>query len=187
MARITTPFAVVVLTCLALALPAAPAAAAGCANAEAKPSASNVAAMKTATLCLLNRERTSRGLPRLASSGELDKAAQRFSAHMVSERFFDHVSPSGSTLNSRVRSGTGYLRGTVRRWSLGENLAWGSGERGTPRQIVRSWMNSPGHRRNILDRGFHDIGIGIAAGAPGDVRGRPAATYTTDFGARILA
>jgi uncharacterized protein YkwD len=187
MARIATSLAVVVLASIALALPAAPAAAAGCANADAVPGAGNVATIKKATLCLLNRERTSRGLPELTSNGQLGKAAQRFSAKMVRDRFFDHVSPSGSTLNSRVRSGTSYLRGSIRRWSLGENIAWGSGELATPTQIVRSWMHSPGHRRNILDGGFHHIGIGIAAGAPDDVGNRPAATYTTDFGARVLA
>jgi uncharacterized protein YkwD len=47
-------------------------------------------------------------------------------------------------------------------------------------------MHSDGHRRNILDRRFRHIGIGVVTGAPGDVHGQPAATYTTDFGSRIL-
>ncbi|HWC25664.1 MAG TPA: CAP domain-containing protein, partial [Solirubrobacteraceae bacterium] len=88
------------------------------------------------------------------------------------------------TLTSRVRGGTSYLRGRLASWSLGENIAWGSGERATPQEIVRAWMRSPGHRRNILERRFRNIGIGVATGAPGDVSGRPAATYTTDFGQR---
>lgn len=184
MAPIAKLLAPALLSCIALALPA-PASAATCANADLLPGASNIAGVKKATLCLLNEQRSARGLPRLTSNGQLGKAAQSFSASMVRQRFFDHVSPSGSTLDSRVRRGTSYLRGSVRSWSLGENIAWGASDRATPRKIVRSWMRSPGHRRNILDRRFRHIGIGVATGAPDDVHGQPAATYTTDFGSRV--
>jgi uncharacterized protein YkwD len=177
MAPIVKLLACAVLSCIALPLPAS-ASAATCANADLVPDASNIAGAKTATLCLLNAERSARGLSRLTSDGQLGKAAQRYSASMVRQRFFDHVSPSGSTLDSRVRRGTSYLRGGVRGWSLGENIAWGAGDH-------RSWMRSSGHRRNILDRRFRHIGIGVATGAPGDVQGQPAATYTTDFGSRV--
>ena len=159
------------------------AAAGGCENAELMPDRANVTQVKKATLCLLNAERRSHGLGRLRSDGRLAEAARRFSAQMVSERFFDHVSPSGSTLTDRVRA-TSYLRGRVRSWSLGENLAWGAGKRATPRSIVAAWMNSPGHRANILDKRFRHIGIGVVTGAPADTRGQAAATYTTDFGFR---
>jgi len=184
MARIATFLACALLCCIALALPAS-ASAATCANADLMPDASNFAGVKKATLCLLNEERSARGLSRLTPNGQLGKAAQRYSASMVRQRFFDHVSPSGSTLDSRVRRGTSYLRGSVCSWSLGENIAWGAGDRATPRKIVRFWMNSSGHRRNILDRRFRHIGIGVATGAPDDVQGQPAATYTTDFGSRV--
>lgn len=174
---------VLLLACVALALPASSFAAGPCPGAESVPRAGNVASVKKATLCLLNRERTGRGLNKLTSDGQLGKAAQNFSARMVRQRFFDHVCPGGSTLNSRVR-GTSYLDGPVRGWSLGENIAWGAGTRATPASIVRSWMNSAGHRRNILDGRFRHIGIGIATGAPRDVQDQPAGTYTTDFGSR---
>jgi uncharacterized protein YkwD len=49
---------------------------------------------------------------------------------------------------------------------------------------VDGWMHSAGHRRNVLDGKFRDIGIGIAIGAPQDVAGSPAATYATEFGTR---
>jgi uncharacterized protein YkwD len=169
---------------IALALPAT-ASAAPCADVDLIPSAANMASIKTATLCLLNRERTSRGLAPLTSNGQLGKVAQGYSASMVRQRFFDHVSPAGVTLSSRVRRSTNYLRGSIRSWSLGENLGWGSGELATPTRIHASWMNSSGHRRNILDRRFRHVGIGVAAGAPDGVQGRPAATYTTDFGVRV--
>lgn len=173
----------VLLACIALALPAS-SSAAGCANAEIMPSRENLAQVKKATLCLLNAERRRHGIGSVRSDGQLAKAARRFSVHMVSDRFFDHVSPSGSTLSSRVRGGTSYLRGRVRGWSLGENLAWGAGKRATPRRIVSAWMKSSGHRANILGARFRQIGIGVVTGAPRDVGTMPAATYTTKFGFR---
>lgn len=182
MARIAALLAPALLVCIALALPASASAGARCKNADIVPSKTNMTTVKKATLCLVNRERSRRGRRKLRSDGQLVKAAQRFSASMVRHRFFDHVSPGGSTLSSRVRRGTRYLRGPVRRWSLGENIAWGSGELATPSEIVDSWMNSSGHRRNILDRRFRHIGVGVATGAPDDVQGERAATYTTDFG-----
>ena len=102
---------------------------------------------------------------------------------MVSDRFFDHVAPGGSTMLGRVRA-TSYLRG-ARGWALGENLAWGTGSLATPAKTVDAWMNSAGHRRNILDRSFKEIGIGVSLGAPVEVSAaQVAATYATEFGAR---
>ena len=157
----------------------------GCADANETPTASNMAEARAATLCLLNVERTKRGLRKLRSHATLRGVATSYSRQMVRHRFFDHVSPGGSTLTSRIRR-TSYLRGT-RAWSLGENLAWGTGHYATPRETVQSWMESPGHKRNILDRSFTEIGIGIALGAPvAAVASGVAATYTTEFGRRVL-
>lgn len=180
-ARVLAPL---LLACLVLAAPTSATAAARCANADLLPTAARLARVRSATLCLLNLERAKRGLRPLRAEGELRKAAQRYSALMVRRDFFDHVSPGGSTLTTRVRNGTRYLRGSSGRWTLGENIAWGSGRLATPRRIVRSWMRSPGHRRNILLTSFRHIGIGIAIGAPTADGDRPAATYTTDFGSR---
>ena len=174
-----------VLPALALAavlvLPAG--ASAACRGAQLHPTAKNAGAVRHATLCLLNRQRARYGLPRLREQHALRKAAARYSKLMVRRGFFSHVSPSGSTMVSRVRS-TSYLRG-VRSWSLGENLAWGAGSAATPAKIVRAWMRSPGHRRNILDGSFREIGIGVVRGAPRRAgAARAAATYTTEFGHR---
>jgi uncharacterized protein YkwD len=172
------------LTCLIAPLPAAGAAAAApCANADVQPTAANVAQVRSATLCLLNRERTSRGLPALRQEPQLRKVASRYAGQMVTHGFFAHVGYDGSTLGSRVRSHTDYISRAAR-WSLGENLYWGSGSLATPMQSVDGWMHSAGHRRNVLDGKFRDIGIGIAIGAPQDVAGSPAATYATEFGTR---
>ncbi len=168
---------------LALALPASASAATPCAGANLTPSSENVSQLRSATLCLLNRQRVRRGMKRLTESPGLRKAAQNYSQAMVAQSFFDHVSPGGSTLLSRVRTGTAYLH-DVGSWALGENIAWGTGELATPAQTMKGWMESPGHRRNILNRRFRHVGIGIALGAPVDEQGQAAATYTTDFGYR---
>jgi uncharacterized protein YkwD len=147
-----------------------------CASTSSSPASSNLGAMSSAILCLLNGERAAKGLPPLSSNGSLAKAAKGWANKMVAARFFAHETRS-STVLSRIKK-TGYVRGS---WSLGENIAWGSGGLDTPRAIVNGWMHSPGHRANILRSKFKDIGIGIKLGAPG--RGLSGgATYVTDFG-----
>lgn len=166
----------------ALAVPAL--AAADCRNADRAPTAQNVRTARAATLCLLNVERTSRGLRRLRAHRQLELAAQRYAGAMVAGGFFSHVSPAGSTLDQRIRQGTRYLAGALR-YTIGENIAWGQGALATPRAIVAAWMGSPGHRANILRRAFREIGVGIAPGAPvPGLGGDPAVTYTNEFGVR---
>ena len=67
-------------------------------------------------------------------------------------------------------------------WAVGENIAYGSGDYGSPRDIVDSWMHSSGHRANILNGAYEHIGVAVASGTPGAERSRDGATYTTDFG-----
>ena len=178
---------------LSFALPAAAGAqeptsgsgAATCRDARLVPTRSNPARVRAAMLCLLNAERASRGLRQLRSSGQLRQAATAYSRKMVRERFFDHVCPEGSTMQSRIRKGTGYLSRDVKDWALGENLGWGSGAKSTPQAMVRMWMAWAGHRDNILNERFRHIGIGSATGPPVINDAAPAATYTTDFGYRV--
>ncbi len=180
-ARKTTSIIALALTAgLAAASPAA--AATSCADATATPGAASQKTMQAATLCLLNEERSARGLAPLKAHKKLEKAAFRFSKEMVSKRFFDHVSPSGSTLTTRIKK-VKYTKG-ARSWSIGENIAWGTGSQATPERIVDAWMNSPGHKRNILDPRFREIGVGIVQGAPVATAAKVGATYTTNFGFR---
>jgi uncharacterized protein YkwD len=152
-----------------------------CDAANAKPAEATKRQLVRATMCLLNRERTRRGLPRLSLNKRLSRAAAAHSRAMVRNNFFSHDSLSGADFIDRIRR-VGYLN-QARSWAVAENLAWGSGSRAVPAAIVRSWMQSPGHRSNILTGRYREIGIGVAAGAP--IRtSLPAATYTTDFGAR---
>lgn len=173
----------VALAALALAAPAGAQADDACRGADVVPEAGRVGATAKATLCLVNQQRTSRGLKALRAEPRLRKAAQRYAREMVRHAFFAHDSKvTGSTLESRVRA-AGYLRG-ARSWRIGENLAWGSGELATPRSTVAGWMDSPGHRANILQPAFRQLGVGIAVGAPARGVSGPAATYVSDFGVR---
>lgn len=149
------------------------------------PSESSTASAERSILCLLNVERTKRGLRKLHLSGSLTKSARYQSRDMVSRHYFEHKRAGGPDLAKRVRS-AGYLSG-ARGLSVGENIAWGTGEFATPESLMRAWMHSRGHRQNILDRGYRDIGVGIVVGAPASGREdeRDAATATTDFGKRF--
>lgn len=152
-----------------------------CGATTGKPSVIGVAAAGQATLCLLNRERTTRGLPALRENGLLTAASLAHSQDMVQRRYFEHTSPDGRDVQQRLRD-LGYARGVSA--SSGENIAYGFGAKSTPAAIVRIWMNSPSHRADILRPAFTEIGIGIAAGAPAlpDSKQADSATYTTDFG-----
>jgi uncharacterized protein YkwD len=177
------PILVLALVALAsvLAMPS-PAAAARCKQADARPGDASQRSLRIATRCLLNKKRREHGMQALRGNGRLHHAAGRHVADMAAHHYFSHTSISGASFIDRIRR-TGYLR-RVRSWSVGENIAWGTGALSTPRSIVRAWMRSPGHRANILNRRFREIGVGISFGAPVRSSARPAATYTTDFGKR---
>lgn len=155
-----------------------------CQGAGTVPTSRNTSRVRHATLCLVNRERTKRGRRALKRNRTLERVATRYTKRMVSEDFFDHVAPDGSDLTHRIRR-TSYLKGSWKRWSIGENIAWGMGALGTPKEIVAGWMKSPGHRRNILDRRFREAGFGVVAGVPTPGVSGPAATYTNNLGQRL--
>ena len=151
-----------------------------CGAVDVLPTASNLELAGMATLCLINKERTTRGLAPLASNAVLTQLALAHSLDMVDLRYFEHDTPDGRSVGDRLRA-AGYARNNA---SGGENIGWGAGKEGTPSAIVAAWMASPGHRADILRPAFREIGIGVAIGAPvPDVRDNlPAVTYTTDFG-----
>ena len=162
---------------LALATPAS-AHAADCANVDLVPDAANLAQVSQATVCLLNNERLARGLAPVAQVDGLSRPSLAYSARMVAEGFFAHESPDGGTLTDRLVTANYIEREGS--WTVGENIAWGQGHLATPRSITVAWMNSPGHKANILTAGYDEIGIGVVLGTPGDTSW--GATYTTDFG-----
>jgi len=155
-------------------------AAAECPDADLDPDATNLGRIRTAILCLHNQIRAERGLPTLRTNKRLRKAAVGHSRDMVTNDYFEHTTPSGVTMVDRILRAH-YVRAD-RGWSLGENLGWGTGSYATPRGAVDAWMNSEGHRENILRRAYREVGIGVVIGVPStDGIG---ATYTLDFGVR---
>jgi uncharacterized protein YkwD len=154
-----------------------------CGAVDGRPSEIGLRVAGDATVCLVNRERTQRGLSPLAINSLLSAASLEHSEDMVRRRYFEHSTPEGRTVGDRLRA-IGYARGTSA--SAGENLAYGVGPKSTPASIVRAWMRSPGHRADILRPAFTEIGIGIALGAP-PRPGSDGATYTTDFGGVVDA
>lgn len=111
----------------------------------------------------MNQHRRRQGLRPLSLNGQLNLAASDRVRDMFDQGYFDHVSPDGTQpfVWARYR---GY-----RYSAIGENLA--EGQR-SAREVVNGWMNSPGHRANILGTSFEDCGLAIASGSPtGRTRG----------------
>jgi uncharacterized protein YkwD len=153
-----------------------------CANAGLMPTAANIKAIRTATLCLINRERTSRGERPLRPNARLRRAAQTHSRSMAFDDYFEHVGPRGQTPLARMRA-VGYISSKQRGFEVGENIAWGTLWLATPRAIVAAWMASPGHRANILDARYRETGIGVSPHPlSSHAHGQPGAIYTQDFG-----
>ncbi|WNM30460.1 sigma-70 family RNA polymerase sigma factor [Streptomyces sp. Li-HN-5-11] len=120
-------------------------------------------------VALVNRERSAAGCAPLTEDAELDSAARGQSDDMAARDFFDHTNPDGAGPGERITA-AGY------RWSAyGENIAKGQQ---TPESVMTSWMNSPGHRANILNCAFKNIGVGVHKGSGGP-------WWTQDFGTRL--
>ena len=161
----------------------APAPIGPCANATLQPTASNIALIRAATSCLINQERAKAGLGALNDNAQLQSAADGHSSDMVLNNYFAHTSPSGSTFDQRIFS-SGYVSDQAA-YTIGENIAFATGDLATPASVVNMWMNSPEHKANILTADFRDSGMGVVYGAPPSMSGgQPGATYTQDFGAR---
>jgi uncharacterized protein YkwD len=140
----------------------------GCSYADTPVNAAPLVDMRAAVVCLINQQRTMRGLPGLTVSAELNQSAQSWNQWMVSTGNFTH----GSNFAGRI-SAVGYDWQTA-----GENIATGFA---TPRQVVDAWMASPDHCRNILDPSFRNVGTGVSYAAVGTWATQPS-TWTQDFG-----
>ena len=104
-----------------------------------------------------NRERAKAGLPRLADNPILDKAARFHAKNMAKNDFFSHDDPEGRGPAQRIDIFGSWEAFT----GIGENIAAG---RNSPKDTCQDWMESEGHRRNILDPSFRAIGGGFAMG-----------------------
>ncbi|MGZ6637453.1 MAG: CAP domain-containing protein, partial [Solirubrobacteraceae bacterium] len=106
-------------------------------------------------LCLTNYARTRSGLQPLRANPLLAQAGQAKLTADLGCGEFSHT-PCGRPFRSVFAA---YLRGASS-YQIGENIAWGSGDYGTPRQTMNSWLHSAAHRKNILTPDFRELGIG---------------------------
>ncbi|MBD3006025.1 CAP domain-containing protein [Streptomyces sp. 5-10] len=119
-------------------------------------------------IALTNAERAAARLAPLAPDPRLTAAAQAHSDDMAARDFYSHTGPEGHQPWDRARATGATHRG------IGENIACGQR---SPEEVVRGWMNSPGHRANILKPDFTHIGVGHATGS------RAGTYWTQVFGA----
>ena len=102
---------------------------------------------------LVNAELAKAGLPALKLNWQLSRVARYKSADMANKGYFSHNSPTyGTPFKMMENFG-------LRFSAAGENIAYGQR---TPAEVMRDWMNSPGHRNNIMSRSFTEIGVGLA-------------------------
>lgn len=124
-------------------------------------------------LDLHNEVRKKSGLEPLCVNPTLEKAARDHSKEMIDKDYFSHTSYSGESPGDRLKSfGYGW-------WTFGENIASGAGSQSKPEDRFEAWMKSPGHKKNILDGKFREIGVGSASG---NFEGYEQTVYTADFG-----
>jgi uncharacterized protein YkwD len=142
------------------------------ASATAKP---RLDAREKAIIRAINRRRADHDLPKVRSTRPLSRAADYHSWEMLDADYFAHESRDGGPFDERVRRFADHR-------ALGETLAMvGRCGSGSPRRIVRMWMDSPGHRAILLDGTYRRIGVGKRTGRLGDDR---VCVVTADFGSR---
>lgn len=159
----------------------APAAPATCADTELLPDAGNLHRIRAALVCLHNQVRAQHGLGALAENGALTAAGEAHSADMVQRGYFEHTTPEGVDFSDRILAAR--YAGSGDGWSVGENIAWGTAELSTPAALMHAWMNSEGHRRNILTAAYRELGFGLRVGTP--TGGATGITVSAEFGARV--
>ena len=118
------------------------------------PASSAVSAFEQQVVELTNQERAKNGLPALKLDAELSKVARDKSKDMQTKNYFSHTSPTyGSPFDMMKAYGVSYK-------AAGENIAMGQR---SPEEVVQAWMNSQGHRENIMNPSFTHIGVGHVA------------------------
>lgn len=134
-------------------------------SATAPVTVSARAAAEAEVLKLVNQERAKVGCSALSANSTLSQLAENFSDAMAALGFFDHTDPSGATpWNRAAKLGISDLGG--------ENIARGQADAAA---VMDAWMNSPGHRANILNCNFKTLGVGVHFGTGGP-------WWTQDFG-----
>lgn len=117
------------------------------------PNIDDIKAQENEVIRLVNVERAKKGLPALRANWELSRVARMKSQDMINKNYFSHTSPTyGSPFDMMEAFGVKFS-------AAGENIAMGQR---TPQAVMTAWMNSPGHRSNILGASYTQIGVGLA-------------------------
>ncbi|EGZ30305.1 hypothetical protein PHYSODRAFT_421947, partial [Phytophthora sojae] len=121
-------------------------------------------------LAAVNKERAACGLPSLCMSSKLQSAAQKHSNDMAAKNYMSHTGSDGSSMSQRITA-SGY------QWTdIAENVAAGQKDVAA---VMKSWMNSAGHKQNILSKDYTMFGCGYAYSAKSSYKHY----WTQDFGA----
>ena len=133
-------------------------------------------------LDLHNQTRAKYGLPALCVHADLTEAARSHSQDMLDRDYSSHTSPDGETVKERLER-FGYTFSGYSSYTYGENIYHGYGSSGGPDSCFDWWMTSSGHRANILNKDFRDVGIGVRKGTYKSQD--ETMMYTVDFGTRL--
>jgi uncharacterized protein YkwD len=171
-----------------IALVALVTALAGVSAAQATPPqprhpAAALSSLEQGVLSAINAFRTQNHLTPLRLSTPLTTAARGHSQQMASDGYFAHESYDGSPFWKRIQRF--YPAGSMRYWSVGENLLWSSPDV-DPSGALKLWLASPEHRANLMSSKWREIGVSAlhVTAAPGTYRGLDVTIVTTDFGVR---
>ena len=122
------------------------------------PNLQDIKTAENEVIRLVNIQRGNIGLPKLSTNWQLSRIARYKSQDMINKNYFSHISPTyGSPFNMMENFGLKFS-------AAGENIAMGQQ---TPSSVVTAWMNSPGHRANILNPSYTQIGVGLAKNSNG--------------------
>lgn len=122
------------------------------------PEGSPLQSFEDEVIRLINLERTNRGIPALSKNWQLSRVARYKSQDMIDQNYFSHTSPTyGSPFTMMQSFGLKFS-------AAAENIAYGQK---TPQEVVNAWMNSSGHRANILSKSYTQTGVGAAKKANG--------------------
>ncbi len=124
------------------------------------PNIDSIKELETEVIRLVNIERSKRGLQTLQQNWELSRIARYKSQDMIDKGYFAHTSPTYGSFFQMIDSFG------VKASAAAENIA--QGQR-TPQQVMNSWMDSAGHRNNILSQSFYQIGVGVAKDSKGNL------------------
>lgn len=117
------------------------------------PDINHITTLENEVIRLVNSERAKNGLPALKANWQVSRVARYKSQDMIDRNYFSHTSPTyGSPFRMLESFGISFT-------AAGENIAMGQR---TPAEVMNAWMNSPGHRNNILSSSFTEIGVGLA-------------------------